>query len=470
MVKRIILSLSAIVLCITISNAQFEICNTSETLKELESSLCTIVKTPLYHQSGKEETIELFVRKFPAKEKREGSIWLIAGGPGESGASFYSLIEKFRETFPNLDILVPDHRGTGASSKICPEQESLDSDAGIALANEEWGPCFGQMFGNTEYTQAFTITNAAKDLSILINSLSGEGKRFVYGVSYGTQLVLRLIQQGSVSLDGVILDSLVPLQDDGEFDLSMRSQITNKVGVAVLAKLEDSSSKDVTLTLRLQKLIERVEKDEKFAKQIPNQNLSMILGMILDIPDIRNRIPSIIGGLEKDDFTALNDAVKGITEFYKDFGSKYATAPNSIPLVQIITASENNLRPELKKSDVTKEAETLLFTSPLPNLIAENKMPTYPRDKYFAAIPKEMPRTLIINGTLDPKTDHEGAVRHFKKLSKLGNVTFVSVEDAPHFIALFAPNSFAKIANEFIKRQPITQTVIKDKLTTLKSE
>ncbi len=194
MIRKLVFSAIGIVSFVSISNAQFEICNTSEIIPELKSSLCAVVKTPLFHESGKEETIDLFVRKFPAKEKREGSIWLIAGGPGESGASFYPLITKFKEIFPHLDIIVPDHRGTGASGKICPEQESLESSNGIALANDEWGPCFGQMFGNISYTQAFSITNAAKDLVLLINDLSGEGKKYIYGVSYGTQLVLRLIQ------------------------------------------------------------------------------------------------------------------------------------------------------------------------------------------------------------------------------------------------------------------------------------
>ncbi|WP_282079249.1 alpha/beta fold hydrolase [Aquimarina algiphila] len=468
MIRKLFFSFVGIVSFVSTSNAQFEICNTSETILELKLSLCAVVKTPLFHEPGKEETIDLFIRKFPAKEKREGSIWLIAGGPGESGASFYPLITKFKEIFPHLDIIVPDHRGTGASSKICPEQESLESANGIALANDEWGPCFGQMLGNIPYTQAFSITNAAKDLGILINNLSGEGKRYIYGVSYGTQLVLRLMQQNMVKVDGVLLDSLVPLQDDGDFDLSKRSQVTDKVGRMVLNSFDTINPKGVNLASRLEKLIERSQSDKKFAEQILGQNLSSILGMMLDIPDARNKLPSIIEGLEKNDFKVLNDVVQDITNFYKDYGSKYDTSPSSIPLVQIITASENNLRPGMKKVDVVEEAKGLLFSSPLPNLIAENTMPTYQCDQYFATIPQKMPPTVIFQGTLDPKTDYDGAVRHVKKLSKVGEVILVSVTDAPHFVALFAQNSFAKIAAEFIEGKSITQTIVNDEYVALK--
>ncbi len=37
-----------------------------------------------------------------------------------------------------------------------------------------------------------------------------------------------------VELDGVLLDFLVPLQDDVDFDLSKRSQVMNNVGRTVL--------------------------------------------------------------------------------------------------------------------------------------------------------------------------------------------------------------------------------------------
>ncbi|WP_272149865.1 alpha/beta fold hydrolase [Tenacibaculum aiptasiae] len=451
------------------SNAQFSKCSDQEEFPEFKSSLCTTVKTPLNYQSNTNQTLDIFVRKFPSLKKRKGSIWLIAGGPGESGASFYPLINQFSKLFPHLDIFVPDHRGTGFSSKICPKQESIDSPNGIALANNEWGPCFGQMFSNKSYTQAFSITNAANDLSVLMNQLSGKGKRYVYGVSYGTQLVLRLLQLNSVKIDSVILDSLVPLQDDTNYDLSQRSFVTNNVGRAVLDlynKLEPNNT--VSLNNQLKNILKKTQNNSDFAKKFPKQDLSIILGMMLDIPEVRNKIPTIIKALANNNVEPLNSAIADITKFYTEYGAKYKTSSNSIPLTQVITGSENNLKPEAKKSDVTKESKGLLFTSPLPKLIAENSMPTYQRDNYFAKVPKNMPPTLIIHGTLDPKTHYNGALRHYKKMAKNNDIKFIGVKDAPHFIALFAPTAFTSTVISFMNGQKLTNKTIIDKNTLIK--
>ncbi|UII29125.1 alpha/beta hydrolase [Fulvivirga maritima] len=455
-------------LCTISVKAQFSKCTDCDEFKEFKSSLCTIEKVPLNYLSNNNDSIELFVRKFPSLKNRKGSIWLIAGGPGESGASLYPLVELFSKTFPHLDIFIPDHRGTGLSSKICPKEESVDSPNGIALANDEWGPCFNHMYTNTSYVQAFSITNAARDLSLLINNFSGTGKRYVYGVSYGTQLVLRLLQLETTELDGVILDSLVPLQDDEENDLSHRSFIVNDIGNSVLTYYDTIINDDeAPLATRLKRIIQKAKNDEDFSKSLPKQDLSIILGRLLDVPKTRQQIPEIIKGLEKENFDPLNNAIKELTEFYSNYG-RYETSSNSIPLVQIISASENNLRPQLKKTEVIAESEALLFSSPLAGLLAENSMPTYPRDNYFTGIPKQMPPTLILHGTLDPKTHITGAIKHYKKLPKENAVTFLKIKDAPHFIALFAPDSFKALAFKFINGEKIENDLINDKDTELK--
>ncbi|NER13514.1 alpha/beta fold hydrolase [Leptobacterium flavescens] len=450
--------------------AQFTKCTDLDNSDDLKSSFCTTIKVPLNYQSDNKDSISLFVRKFPSVKKKKGSIWLIPGGPGESGASLYPLVTEFSKIFPHLDIFIPDHRGTGFSSKICPKEEGVDSPNGIALVNQEWGTCFDHMYKNQSYVQAFNITNAANDLSFLINNLSGEGKQYIYGVSYGTQLVLRLLQLNSVNLDGVILDSLVPLQDDDDYDLSRRSFVVNDIGRSVLDFYDKQQPAGTpSLASQLQEIIQRSRTDAEFKEKIPVPDLAGLFGTMLDIPEVRNKIPEIIRALSADDLTPLNNAISSITEFYNSYGAKYKTSVNSIPLVQVISSSENNLRPELKKSEVATASKELLFTSPLPGLLAENSMPTYKKDAYFAATPDKMPPTLILHGTLDPKTHLSGATRHFEELTKNNNaITYIRIQDAPHFIALFAPDSFASIASKFIKGKKLENKVVRDSNTLLK--
>jgi pimeloyl-ACP methyl ester carboxylesterase len=445
--------------------SEFRSCEGEALFPELASSLCITVNAPLTYQDNNVDNIELFVRKFPSLETRQGSIWLIAGGPGESGASFYPIIDVYRKSFPNFDVFIPDHRGTGASSTICPE-EAFNSAGGKSLVGKEWGTCFSHMYSNTSRVLAFNITNAAKDLKSLINNMSGTGKRYVYGVSYGTQLTSRLLQLDDISIDGVILDSLVPMQDDMDYGLSKRSIIVNMVGNALLERCRGSlecSEKDANkLKLKLSTLVKNNRLISDLSEELPSIPLSNLLGSMLDVPHVRNKIPGIIRSLSKGDTASLVNAYSELEVYYSKFEQGYVNAGNSIPLVQVITSSENNLRPKMTKADVELESNNLIFTSALPKLFAENRMPTYKKDKYFAQLPTEVPRIIVLHGTMDPKTHYNAAVKHAEKLARVGDVTFIDITDAPHFIAFNAPSCFKTYVDKFIKGGVINQLTCKD--------
>ena len=196
--KKICLVVMGLLLTVLIQNNSradgFEACHGSAKIKKLSDTTCAIINVPQNHNSStSEKSVSLFVRKFPALKQSKGSVWLIAGGPGDTGAVFYNMIDRFRKAFADYDVLVPDHRGTGLSSPICPGQ-AIDSIAGSTLVGEEWGQCFNHMYADIERATSFSVTNAAKDLRQLINQLSSEGNTYLYGVSYGTQLTLRTMQ------------------------------------------------------------------------------------------------------------------------------------------------------------------------------------------------------------------------------------------------------------------------------------
>ncbi|TQV88250.1 alpha/beta fold hydrolase [Aliikangiella coralliicola] len=468
---KLLVVLVGILFASNLQAENFTKCKDADDFSELNLSICATVKTSLSHKRESKEEIELFVRKFPAQKSRTGSIWLIAGGPGESGASFYTLIDTFRNAFPSLDIFIPDHRGTGASSVICPG-EALDSVKAGTLVGQEWGECFSHMYSNLEYVQAFNITNAAKDLNFLINTFSGEGERYIYGVSYGTQLTLRAMQIGGNAVDGIILDSLVPMQDDTGFDLSMRSQVVNNVGQQFLseyARINNFSDEQLkNLKENLSRITGKYKSIKKISDSLPEAKLSNTLGMMLDVPHIRNIIPKIINDISKNDSQSLEKAIQDLNTYYTNFNAGYFNYGSSIPLVQIISASENNLRVELSKEDIEKESEGFLFSSPLPLLIAGNRMPTYKKDAYFSKLPAKLPKTLIMHGTLDPKTHFDAAKSYASVLNKAGDISLVSVEYAPHFVALNAPDCFNQHAKEFIQGKAIKSQSCKDKKSIIK--
>jgi pimeloyl-ACP methyl ester carboxylesterase len=124
----------------------------------------------------------------------------------------------------------------------------------------------------------------------------------------------------------------------------------------------------------------------------------------------------------------------------------------SIPLVGIISASENNLRPQLSVEDLKKEDETLLFSSRLPELLVKPALPTYPHDRYFGKLPGRLPPMLVFGGTLDPKTPYDGSVSHIAALRHSGKIGLISVIGAPHFILWTAPDCFARFTSAFVQK------------------
>ncbi len=438
----------------------FESCPESQQHPALADSLCANITMPLQHDdAASTENINIFVRKFPAQKKAEGSIWLIAGGPGESGASFYSIIDHYKDAFPSLDIYIPDHRGTGASSTICKE-EQLNSEGGVALVGAEWGSCFGSMYAKPDYVKAFSISNAAQDLRQLINHHSSAGKRYVYGVSYGTQLSLRLLQLPEVNIDGLILDSLVPLQDNKDYELSRRSFVVDEVGKALLKKCQENSNcaNGKNLLAMSAALSKQYPSLGELDPKLKAASLSNSLGTLLDIPHLRNNIPNIIQALQKGDSQPLLTTLEEAQQYYAGFNNNYANFGSSIPLVQVITAAENNLRPNAKKADIKKEETQLSFTSPLPTLMAEVSLPRYSKDQYFAKLPKNMPSTLVLHGNMDPKTHYLGALKHVQTLqasNKDTDINLIEMNDTPHFVALNAPACFKEYSQAFVNKQPL---------------
>ena len=424
----------------------FAPCEDSHSAPLLAGSLCAVAKAPLDARVKDGPKIELFVRKFPtpAPHHRRGEIWLAAGGPGETGASFYHVLPTLRRAFPGYDLIIPDHRGTGYSTKLGPAQEAAGSPAGISLAGNEWAPCLGFMHANAARSHAFTITNASHDLSALITRYRRQGSVYVYGVSYGTQLVLRMMQTAPVTLDGIILDGMVPAEAEASLDLSHRTQVVDAVGRATLTADQVD---------RYRALL--AQKEPAWMSDVPGHDLRRFMGRLLNFSPLRARIPAIIDGLSRNDKAPLIQAVAALQVELAGFDA-FPQSPPSLPLVMLISGSENNERRDLTAATVADEEKGALFTSPLPGFLVGPPVPLYTRDIFYGQVPQRLPRTLVMHGTLDPNTPYEGAKAHAAALSAAGgNITLSTIEGGAHFLALVAPDCFVRVASVFVgKRTP----------------
>jgi pimeloyl-ACP methyl ester carboxylesterase len=418
-----------------IAKSGFTACDDRNVHANLSDSLCAEISVDRSELQA--EPVNLFVRKFPARSDHRGEIWLIAGGPGESGASFYADINFFRKTFANYDVMVPDHRGTGYSTKLCMPEETLDSPDGLALAGEEWGTCFAKLYADPKRANNFSQRNAARDLDTLVSTLGSNEKTLVYGVSYGTSLALEYARLATTDIDGMILDSLTPAPSDHLNGMSYRSHTTDRVGMALLDRCATDSScslgKDAVKTYRA--LLKDIDAGKEIPglDQVPNGDLRQLLGLFLDVPSARNRIPDIIAALSNRDAAAgtlIQDIIQNVETYWINI-TRFQQATSSIPLSAIITGSQFNSRPDLTVEMLTSEKTILGFTSPLPSLLVNNRFPLYETPAALA-MPASMPPLLILQGTWDPKTPYDSAINHATKLRAHGPVAIITLTDAPH--------------------------------------
>ncbi|MEG3193879.1 alpha/beta hydrolase, partial [Lysobacter sp. D1-1-M9] len=144
-------------------------------------------------------------------------------------------------------------------------------------------------------------------------------------------------------------------------------------------------------------------------------------GTLLNFPELRDRIPSIVEELSAGKDAALQETVADLEAMIEERSRHPLSAP-SLPLVMLISASENNPRPGLSRETVEAEEEGALFTSAIPGFLVDSPVPRYGQDKWFGSTPSSLPRTLVIHGTLDPNTAYAGARAHAEALDEEGQL------------------------------------------------
>ncbi len=189
---------------------------------------CTSISVPLYYDDIGGEQGQVRVKRLPALQPATRQLYILQGGPGLSGtATMGGLMAKVQESAPDIEVITLDHRGTGGSMVLsCPNEQSEDSPAGTAIAQDEWEACAAYA-DQTHPLDAITASNSARDVAITVELLRQEELSvFVYGVSYGSFWAHRYARIFPNQADGVILDSLIPPTG---FRNDIRDQVENDV-------------------------------------------------------------------------------------------------------------------------------------------------------------------------------------------------------------------------------------------------
>ena len=163
------------------------------------------------------------------------------------------------------------------------------------------------------------------------------------------------------------------MQDDRKYGLAEHSFIADSAGNRLLDYCDEAQKchgeTAATMKASLASLIQESNDLTHYSKELPKATLSSTLGAMLDVPKVRNRIPAIIHGLKTKDATHLESAVAEVNAFYTELMQGYSQFSSSIPLVQIISQSENNTRLELTAEEVQKREKRPIIYEPSINFL-----------------------------------------------------------------------------------------------------
>ncbi len=139
-------------------------------------------------------------------------LWMLMGGPGGAGAGYESTAQTLTGADPDLVVYLPDHRGTGRSSRMgCPVEEAFGSPGGANITPAEWPSCLAAIdavWGTA--IDHLTTSAAARDLGWLIEQLRGTQAVHVFGSSYGTYWGHRYLQIHPDQPDSISLLGIAP--------------------------------------------------------------------------------------------------------------------------------------------------------------------------------------------------------------------------------------------------------------------
>ncbi|WP_240643809.1 alpha/beta hydrolase [Antribacter gilvus] len=187
---------------------------------------CATADAPLSWQDAASGTIEVALKKAPARGNKVGSLLINPGGPGGSGVELVEGIDRFGGRLRDgFDIVGFDPRGVGRSTRVvCLDDAGLDEYLTASYPQDEEGleemaqnvrefgaACAqntGALLGNVD-TQS-----VARDLDML-RAVLGDPKLNYLGYSYGTDL--------GATYAGLFPDRVGRLVLDGAVDVTLGS-------------------------------------------------------------------------------------------------------------------------------------------------------------------------------------------------------------------------------------------------------
>lgn len=398
---------------------------------------CATVRVPLDWGDPEGRRIDYRLRRIRARVQRRAQLWLLQGGPGAPGDALIDVGRFFADQLNDVEVYVPDHRGTGGSQWLgCPgSPDPLGPDC-VRRLERVWGDDLLQ----------FSVTQAARDVGEMIEVERIPDERvLVWGVSYGTFLVNRYLHIFPAQADAVMLDSSCPPDTCPAVDWDRNF---HTIGLQYLQGC--SEDRDCRAHLgeepveRLQELYAALDAGhcpDLLATGLDREGLKFVLALLLRYAELRPLIPVIIhralrcGG---DDRVAMQVLV----EFLDGMAGEPEPGDSDLLALNIF---KSEFWPGDPGPDELAAIHAGLLVSDggsvqLAEAIRAWPWPAYPQAAEWDAWAPLLQPALLLNGTLDPQTPHfllESAAQHFSGPLRY----YLEVPGAPHGALMYAPGS-----------------------------
>ncbi|KAE8963818.1 hypothetical protein PR003_g30372 [Phytophthora rubi] len=363
-----------------------------------QSSECATFNAPLCYPGickapqFADPTIDVFVKRMPATTgdpKSATNVWLLQGGPGYSSTAMESsMISLFAQLNGSANVYTMDYRGTGRSTLlecVAAQATSTGSPEGREFDPSEVPACAQELENEYGDLASFSVTSAATDLVTFISKYTNGANTIVYGASYGTFFVERVMHLSPPEVTGYVLDGIAttsgPSADKFPY-LSQRDVDFRIVGDRFL----ELCSKDVifnshfkkpnTLPKTLRGLLADFDKDPNstcatllkdvkfFGQFSPSAALSLTLGRMLMDAELRKLIPPVVYRFNRCEAKDA-DVLSQFIYYFNAYGSASTQddAFYSPLLFSLITYSEMYERPLPSKTEMERRFKSALVSA-----------------------------------------------------------------------------------------------------------
>lgn len=376
-------------------------------LKATGNQQCTIVKQPLNHANPDSAQIDvLLMRSLGEAQTKNGQLWFLNGGPGDSLDTFSYPMDKWAQTHPDYDYYAMEHRGTGLSTYLTCSDEPASPSCLKELV-DIWGDNLG----------FFNTTQASHDLAAAMNITADNKDRFLYGLSYGTYFIQRFISIYDTMVNGVIIDGVVIPNSDqnGLFAIDQYDANFHKLALDVAAKCdqdETCGSKLQTLGPDTQTVIEQtfqIIDQGKICKplqsMVTRQSLRHVSADLISDYGGRQLYPAMIYRInrcspedvniittmfEEDDTPETQDEILGFNQNL-----------NTNIIVNELIGGKNLIQAQKESNNYFAATDETIehYLS-----LEQTNWPQYPTDQYTHKWTESTLPVLILNGDMDPAT------------------------------------------------------------------